>query len=169
MATTLLTTLKPGLSWVYESTADLDERTSKLSAPAEIELENGTAASKADLCFSDTRQLAASANEDLDLAGSLPDAFGTTLTFVKIKHIYIKAAAANTNSVIVKPASSNGFTGPFGAATHTLTIPPGGYIELSAPVSGWAVTAGTGDKINIANSAAGTTVDYDIIIVGTSA
>lgn len=161
--------LRPGFSWLLEGTGDLDQRTSKLAAPAEIQLLIGTTASKADKAFADTRTLAASANEDLDLAGSLLDPFGATLTFVKVKGIYVRAAVGNTNSVILKPASSNGFLGPFGAATHTLTIPPNGYVCLCAPVAGWTVTAGTGDKINLANSAGSTTVTYDIVIIGTSA
>jgi len=161
--------MRPGFSWLLESPGDLDTRTSKLAAVAEIELAIGTGASQADKAFADTRTLALSANEDLDLAGSLLDPFGATLTFVKVKGIYLKAAAGNTNSVILKPAAANGFLGPFGAATHTLTIPPSGFLVLAAPVSGWAVTAATADNINVANSAAGTSVTYDIVIIGTSA
>ena len=92
-----------------------------------------------------------------------------TLAFVSIKAIVISALAANTNNVEVKPATTNGFLGPFNAAADQLTIPPGGHIALYAPVSGWTVTAGTGDLLTITNSAAGTSVTYDIIIIGTSA
>lgn len=161
--------LRPGFSWLLEANGDLDTRSSKLAAPAEIELLSGTGTNQADKAFADTRTLAASANEDLDLAGALLDPFGGTLTFVKVKGIYVRAAFGNTNSVVLKPASSNGFTGPFGAATHTLTIPPNGYVVLAAPGAGWTVTAGTGDKINLANSAGSTSVTYDIVIIGTSA
>jgi hypothetical protein len=38
-----------------------------------------------------------------------------------------------------------------------------------APVSGWAVIAGTGDILKFANSGGTTGVTYDIVIVGTSA
>lgn len=161
--------MRPGFSWLLEGTGDLDQRISKLAAPAEIQLLIGTTASKADKAFADTRTLAASANEDLDLAGSLLDPFGATLTFVKVKGIYVKAASGNTNSVKLKPAASNGFTGPFNAAADTVILPPGGFVVLAAPVSGWTVTAGTGDKINLANSAGSTSVTYDIVIIGTSA
>ncbi len=161
--------LRPGFSWLITANGDLDSRTSKLPAPPEIQLLIGTGSGLADKAFADTRTLALSANEDLDLAGSLVDPFGATLTFVKVKGIYIKAALANTNSVILKPAASNGFTGPFGGTTPSLTIPPNGYLVLTAPLAGWAVTAGTGDKINLANSGAGTSVTYDIVIIGTSA
>lgn len=130
---------------------------------------SGTGASQADLVFADTRTLGASATEDLDLAGTLVDALGDTLTFVKVKAIYISASADNTNNVEVTPAAANGFLGPFNAAADQVDIPPGGSLHLTAPVSGWTVTAGTGDLITVTNSAAGTGVTYDVIIVGTSA
>lgn len=166
----LETTIYAGIAATLTGSPDLGAARYVLDpSPVLALLRTGTAASKADLIFSDTRTIAASSNEDLDLAGVLTGPLGTTLTFVKVKAIFVKAASGNTNSVVVKPASSNGFTGPFGASTHTLTIPPGGALLLAAPVSGWAVTAGTGDKINIANSSSGTSVDYDIVVVGTSA
>mgnify|MGYP000488088098 CR=1 FL=1 len=62
-----------------------------------------------------------------------------------------------------------GFVGPFGSATHTVALPPGGNLILTAPASGWTVTAGTGDLLRVANSGAGTSVTFDIIIIGTSA
>jgi hypothetical protein len=130
---------------------------------------SGTASGLADLIFTDTRTIAASGTEDLDLTGSLTDALGATLTFVKVKAIMIKAASGNTNSVTVKPATTNGFLGPFNAAADKISIPPAGMMMVQAPSAGWAVTAGTGDLITIANSSSGTGVTYDIIIVGTSA
>lgn len=131
--------------------------------------ESGTADGKVDIQWSDTRTLAASANEDLDLAGVLADVFGGTFTAVEIASLYIEAAAANVNNVIFGPASTNGFLGPFGAATHRLTLGPDQFFAMSAPTAGWAVTAGTGDKINIANSGSGSSVTYTIHILARSA
>jgi hypothetical protein len=53
-------------------------------------LADGTGSGQADKIFSDQRILAASATEDLDLAGSLVDALGATITFVKLKMVVIK-------------------------------------------------------------------------------
>lgn len=160
--------LKHGFSAAYQPAASFDVRSSR-NTPVDLELTSGTGNSQCDLEYIAQRTLIASANEDLDLAGSLLDPFGATLTFVKVRGLYIKAAAGNTNSVVIKPAAANGFNGPFGAAAHTITLPPGGVFLVTAPVGGWAVTAGTGDKINIANSAAGTSVTYDIHVIGASA
>lgn len=152
-------------------------KASDLSAPADLmglrramSLSSGTGAGKADLRFADTRTLSASATEDLDLAGSLADIFGATLTFVKIKGLYVKAADANTNNVVLGNATSNAWAALLGA-THTLTLRPGASIQLmtgQADATAYAVTAGTGDLLKVANSGAGTSVTYDIVIVGTS-
>jgi|SRR5688572_13113839 len=135
-------------------------------------LADGVGGGQADRVFHDRRTLSASANEDLDLAGGLTDAFGAALTFVKIKGLLVAAAAANTNNVIVGGAASNGFVTWVGGATHTLTVRPGAVLALfagQADTTGYAVTASTGDLLRVANSGAGSTVTYDIVIVGTSA
>lgn len=142
---------------------DLAKRLKKL-------LTAGTVADTADLVFADTRTLAASATENLDLDGGLTDAFGNALAFVEVVAILVFAAAANTNNVLLGGAASNGFVGPFADATDKLTIKPGGWAFLMAPGNpAYPVTAGTGDILKVANSAAGTAVTYDIIIVGRSA
>lgn len=136
------------------------------------ELASGTGAGQADKIFADTRTLAASASEDLDLAGVLADPLGSLVTFVKIKALIIRAAAGNTNNVIVGGATTNGFVAWAGGATHTVTVRPGGLFALvagDADASGYAVTAGTADLLKIANSGAGTSVSYDILVIGTSA
>lgn len=161
--------LRSGFATVYmPASTPLSSLVSR-NSPSDTELTSGTGTSQCDLEYRAQRTLAASANEDLDLAGSLADVFGATLTFVKVRGIWIKAAAGNTNSVIIKPASSNGFTGPFGGATHTITLPKEGIFLVTAPQAGWTVTAGSGDKINIANSSSGSSVTYDIHVIGSSA
>lgn len=128
-------------------------------------LEGTDATNKADLLFSDTRTLAASTNEDLDLAGSLSSALGGTITNAEIVAIFISAASGNANNVNVTRPASNGFAGPFLAAGDGVAIKPGEWLPLVSQ-SGWAVTAATGDLLNVANSAAGSSVTYSIVIVG---
>lgn len=122
---------------------------------------------KADLFYSATRTLAASGTEDLDLAGVLTNAFGATFTASELMAIVVEAATGNTNNVVVGGASSNAFLGPFGAAAHTLAVKPGQYVAL-IDNQGWAVTAGTGDLLKIANSSSGTPVTYTITVIGRS-
>lgn len=132
---------------------------------------NGTGAGQGDLLFADTRTLAASAVEDLDLAGVLLDAFGVAITFARIKGLYVKAAVANTNNVVIGADAVNPWATLLNT-TGTLTLRPGASFLATvgaADAIGYAVTAGTGDLLQVANSAGGTGVDYDIVIVGASA
>lgn len=158
-------------SGILTKTADLSVPSDVLSWRRAVHLASGTGAGQADLRFADTRTLAASATEDLDLAGVLTDAFGAALTFVKIKGIFISAAAANTNSVVIGAAAANTWATLLNA-TGTITLRPGATFAAmsgSTDATGMAVTAGTGDLLKVANSGAGTSVSYDIVIVGASA
>jgi hypothetical protein len=130
---------------------------------------DGTGANQAKAAFADVRTLAASANESLDLAGGLTDAFGNAITFTKVKALIIEAAAGNTNDVLVGGAASNGFISLFGDATDVVKVKPGGAFAITAPdANGLAVTAGTGDLLKIANSAGGSAVTYTITVIGTT-
>lgn len=153
-----------------ELTSALDLATAKvpLSIKKQLVWPDGTAANQANRIFQDQRTLTASSTEDLDLAGVLTDPFGATITFARVRLLYVAAAAANTNNVIVG-GDANALA-IFGAATHTLTVRPGGFVLLAAPdTTGYAVTAGTGDILQVANSAAGTSVTYDVVVIGASA
>lgn len=148
---------------------DLVTASVPLSYKKKLTWTSGTAASTADLMFSDTRTVNASSNEDLDLAGALTGPLGTTLTFVELRLILISAATGNTNNVRVTRPASNGVP-LFLAASDGIDVPPGGTFLWLCPADGKVtVTAGTGDLINVANSSSGTSVTYDVVIIGTSA
>lgn len=122
---------------------------------------------EADILFSDSRTIAASSNDDLDLRGVLADALGATVNAAEITCIYVEALSANTNNVVVGGAAANQFVGPFGAAAHTVALQPGQCFLVTSK-AGWAVTAATADILRIANSGAGTSVKYSIVILGRS-
>lgn len=132
-----------------------------------IPLGSGTGANQASILWSDQRTLAASATEDLDLAGVLLDAFGSTVTFARVKAIIVRAAAANSNVVVVGGAASNGLVGWVADPTDKINVRPGGAFALFAPdATAYPVTAGTGDLLRIGNGGAGTSVTYDIVLIG---
>lgn len=150
---------------------DLGEASAPLTRTYRSVFDNGTGAGQADKVFHDQRTLAASATEDLDLAGVLTDPLGAALTFARIRGLVVAAAAANTNNVVVGNASSNAWAALLGA-TGTVVLRPGAVLALAvgeADAAGYAVTAGTGDLLKVANSAGGTSVTYDLIIIGASA
>jgi len=136
-----------------------------------MSLANGTAAGQADRVWSDRRTLAASGTEDLDLAGVLLDAFGAAITFARIKGLIIAASTANTNNVVVGAAATNPWATLL-SATGTVTLRPGAFLAVGtgqADATGYAVTAATADLLKVANSGAGTSVTYDVHIIGASA
>ena len=160
--------IKLSVVGTYTGSVDIGSVTQNLGYDATYTLTNGTGADQANMVFSDTRTLTASSSENLDLAGGLTDVFGTTITFTKIKGIIVKAAAANTNNVLVGGAASAQFVNWVSDATDVLVIRPGGMVALVAPdATAYAVTATTADLLKIANSAGSTSVSYDIILIGT--
>jgi hypothetical protein len=168
----LTTKVALSLTGSHTSPLDLVSPEAKLATLLEQSFTNGTGAAQADKMFTDTRTLTASSSEDLDLAGTLTDAFGATVTFARVKAIFVRAAAANTNNVIVGGVT-NGWVGLLSpAATGLITLRPGMWFAAcagAADATGMAVTATTADLLHVANSAGGTSVNYDIIVIGCSA
>jgi hypothetical protein len=163
------TKLSVALTANQTSPLDLVSRSAPLSVGFRKALTNGTGANQANLVWSDQRTIAASGNDDLDLAGTLTDAFGATITFARIKTLMIKAADTNVNNVVVGGASSTFATWVTGTNPAVL-VRPGGLLVLSASdATAYAVTATSADTLRITNGGAGTSVVYDIILIGSSA
>jgi hypothetical protein len=148
---------------------DLTTVSSPVSMARQLTLAQGTGAGQADMIWSDQFTIAASATQAVDLAGNLTGPFGTTLTFARIKMVIVFAATGNTNNVNVLTPASNG-TPLFLAAGDGIAVKPGGaFVWFDPSAAGVAVTAGTGDLLNLVNSGAGTSVTCDVVIVGASA
>jgi hypothetical protein len=164
----LTTVIDANISATLTSALDLVTASAPLALNTRISMATGTSTGLADLCWSDTRTVSASGTDALDLAGSLSGNLGGTLTIVKLKAVLVRAAAANTNNVRVNRPASNGVP-LFLAASDGIDVLPGGIFLWVAPGAGVTVTAGTGDLLNIDNSSSGTSVTYDVVLVGTSA
>ena len=165
----LSATLRMGVEATQTKTADFESASSRIAKALSIALTDGTGLGQADRIFKDTRTLTASATEDLDLAGSLTDVYGATVSFARIKALIVLAASGNTNNVNVTRPASNGVP-LFLAAGDGLPVKPGGGFAWFAPdATGIAVTGGTGDLITLTNSAGTTSVTYDVVIIGASA
>ncbi len=158
------------LDALLTSALDLSTVSSPLTIAQHYPLSSGTGANQADKAWSDTRTLAASGTENLDLAGVLTDAFGATITFVKVKAMLIRAASGNTNDVLVGGHATTAFVNWVSDPTDVVVVKPGGLFLLVAPnAAGYGVTAATGDLLKVTNSAGTTGVTYDVAILGTSA
>lgn len=164
----LSATIKAGISAVHTNVLDNGTATFPLNLLQSLSLTDGTGASQADRIFSDTRTLSASATEDLDLSGTLTNAYGT-VTFARIKAVLVIASGDNINNVNVTRPASNGVP-LFLAASDGLAVRPGGIFMLAcSDATGVAVTAGTGDLLTLTNSSGTTPVTYTIVIIGASA
>ncbi len=136
-------------------------------------LTNGTTANKADLIYVDERTVTTGANDDIDLAGSLSDAFGSTIAAAEIVAIMIIngpiSGSANTTDLTLG-AGANPFIGFLGATDTIGPIKPGGVFMLAAGDAAGigSVTAGTGDIFRVANSS-GASATYQIAIIARTA
>lgn len=166
MAKTFSGSLKVSATGSLTNPQDLGSSSYVLNYNKSYSIANGTAADQANMIWTDTRTISASGSDDLDLAGVLSDVYGASITFTKIKGIIVSAAAANTNLVLVG-GNTNGFINWVADKTDIIKVRPGGVFALYAGDStGYAVTASTGDILTIANSSSGTSVTYDIVIIG---
>lgn len=148
-------------------TADLETATSPTSLSATWAITSGTGLNQANIVWSDERTLTTGANEDLDVSGGLTGLFGA-VPFVKIKGVIFVANAANTTSLTVSRPAANGVP-LFAAASDAVVLTPGGFFVLVDPsAAGIAVTAGTGDLINVLNGA-GASATYRVGLIGTNA
>lgn len=131
-----------------------------------IELSPGTGAvGRADLQYQKTRTLAASASENLDLAGALADSFGQSLIYAQVPLIYVYLHKGSDAELVIGAAASNAWDGPLGL-TGTYTV-GSDEIWFEYDAIGWDVQAGTADILKIANNGA-EAASYDIFIAGRS-
>lgn len=165
MAIVALTT-QDKLSGTQTGTNDLTTPTETYALSTSVDYTSGTGTNQMTKVWQDTRTITASNTENLDLAGGLTDSFGNVLTFTAIKYIRVTALSTNTNNVVLGGAAANTFVGMFDDATDKIRVKPGGRFVWEAPGTGATVTAGTGDILLVANSGAGTSVVYDIVIGG---
>lgn len=158
-------TIKCSCNLVETSALDLSTPRDALNFSESHTLTDGSGADQIDELFHDTRAIAAAANDDLDLAGGLTDAFGNTITFASIKMLQI-VNNGDTEIKIDQSVANDWST----AIATAITIPAGASIQLVNPTAaGWAVTAGTADLLRITNNDGSVAASYQIAIAGVSA
>jgi hypothetical protein len=166
MASTVSATINLAMDVKEKSAGDLGSGSFPVRIAEQISINpaSSLALDQANTLFADTRTLATSATESLDLSGVFADAFGAVIANAEIVGIYIKAAAANTTTLSFFGAASNSFNGPLTGTTPKYTLAADEFVFMGSR-AGWAVTAGTGDIVAVANSA-GASADYDIVVIG---
>lgn len=163
LETSLGVALKAKLTNPLDLTTPKDELLKNIA----FNLATGTGSGEANRSFHDSRTLTTGATEDIDLSGSLTDAFGNSIVLASVKVLLIYNTST-TQTLTVGGAAANQFINWVADASDKVNIPPGGMLLLVAPGAGYEVTAATGDLLKIANSAGASCV-YQIVIIGATA
>lgn len=143
---------------------------------AVLTLANGTGVGQFDIPYFAERTVNASSNDDLDLAGVLTGAFGTTLTMAELVAIVVVNAPIDATqppnvSNLTLGGGSNPFLGFLGGTTPIIgPIGPGGFFVIACGGAAGigTVAAGTGDIFRVANGAGGA-AKYQIAALARSA
>lgn len=166
---TLAATITGSLAGTFSKPNDFNDKPVEHKIPLTIStaFTDGTGAGEANQIWADERSLSDAGTENIDLAGTLIDDFGDTVTFTGIKAIVVQNQSADAG-LEIGPASSNGFLGPWGDASDVTTIPAGSFFIITNPsAAGWAVTASTGDLITLTHDGTGDDdLSYKIAIIG---
>lgn len=125
-------------------------------------ISNGTGADQANQQYHDQISISASGTSIIDMAGTLTNAFGSTVTLARIKALVI----VNTGTVAIKvaPSGSSGMSTMF---TGDVNIRPGGFLVLAGfDATGYAVASGSADRITITNLSGSTTATLNLVVIG---
>jgi len=134
-------------------------------------LTDGTVIDEADVVWHDIRTVN-NADDDLDLhtSGTCDDPWGTAITMVKLKGLLIHNKETDVGHYLEIGAVANGVN-IFGTpATDLIHLGPNGIFFWWDPsLAGVAVADGASDILRISSSTSGESIEYDIVIIGTSA
>lgn len=148
----------------YTSPSDLTTAAAPVTLKRQVNLTSGTGAGQADVMWADTRTVAGSATDTIDLTGTLTGLLGGTASFARVKGLIVAAAGANTTNIQITRPGSNAV--PLFSAAANLAVKPGGLFAWFDPsAAGVVVTAGTGDLLDMVNSG-GSPATYDVVIIG---
>lgn len=128
----------------------------------DVVLNNGTSDGQIDRPYSEALSLTTTPT-DFDVAGSIASDIGAGA--VVMAEVVLLAIANTSESGDIVFGGDTNFVTITGAAAHTLSIKPGGFMLLFAP-KGYTVTAATGDILQLAASAG--TVTGQMLILGRS-
>lgn len=137
-----------------------------------LDLTYGAAgANKVKQGWRDQRVLAAGANDDLDLAGSLTNELGESVVLTSIKLLLIAIVAPDGIKKLRVGAQglAQAFQGPFGGVLAADFLEIDNWCPcINHPWDGYPIVAGATDKIRINNPSA-VSVTYNILAAGQTA
>lgn len=178
MATSLtITAASAKVQWEFTNEHAWGNSTNASSYSYSKRLTNGTAINNADKIYISSSTLAGGASVNLDLAGTLADMFGNTITFARIKVIYVELTTDTTSTGLLVGGHATAAFGNWITSADTLDndqpkvrVRNGGCFFLCAPdATAYAVTATTDDLLTLTNADGSNTATYKVVLVGASA
>jgi hypothetical protein len=129
----------------------------------------GVAANQADLVYAAERTITAAGNDDIDLAGVLADAFGSTITMAEVVALVIMSNSTNPAALVVG-GGTNPWIAPWIATGDGVKVPIGGVFLLAGQDANGigTVIAATGDILRV-NNPGGSSATYQIGILARTA
>ena len=152
------------LNWVYSDGRAVAPTSNSGNFSFAQQYTNGTGLGKANRVFVQRYTVAFGTPLDLDLAGGLTDWYGNTITFTKIKCFGVGVPYATVGgtapAVLLGCPASNGFVAWLGDKSDLVRV-PNGFAHIlggDGASGGFAVTAGTGDIMEITAETSGSAV-----------
>lgn len=109
-----------------------------------------------------TMTIAASGTLNIDLSGSVTDAFGNTLTLTKLRALLIEHLTTTTSTNVTVGGGTNPI---FGTKISGLEINNGDHMLFTCK-NGYTVTGGSADNLRIVNADASNSATVRISILG---
>lgn len=129
-------------------------------------LADGELVNQADFVWHDEGTLS-NTTRDIDLYGGLTDAFGNTINAKVIKCVLVHNKNTTAGQYLDVGGDANSVP-IFVNASDIVRVHPDGIFFLWNPsAAGYAVTAATGDIIQLDSTGSGANISYEIVIIGT--
>jgi hypothetical protein len=170
MASNLVSaTISAGVSWSMEDTNTLSSTTNSGSIQSDGNQfsQSASGALQADKLYRGQFALSASATQDFDLAGSLTDFFGSTITMARVKFIFVYHLSSSVATGGVEFGKSTLSSAGEAVTWTTPAIYKGGvFLWASADTTGIALTAGSADKFRLRNLDGAAVATVNVVIGG---
>lgn len=172
MATTLLTSpVSVLLNWNFVNVLNTGNSSQPGAMSFSGALVDGTGAGAANKIYPNQLTISPSATTSIDLRTFVDAVYGGTIDMSKVKlmwfHLLSATEGGTACSGITVGGNANAFSDWLGAANDKIKVANGGCFLLSCPdANGYAVTANTGDVLDITNDDASLSAKVNILVIG---
>lgn len=168
MSTTYAGSIRINIASVLKKTAEIGEGDYNPTLNLVQSFIDGPLANQAQVVYASERTLLNGASEEIDLSGALAGMFGI-VSFTKIKAFIVSLEECTSGDVLeFGGAAANAWATWVKDPTDVVEVGADGAHILVSPIDGYAVTAGTGDKLKV-NNPGPRAIKYTIYLIGNGA